>query len=201
MSLTPPEPIPKPIPPAPFPQDKEGGGRRGFVIWLTGLSGAGKTTVAHGLAEALRERGIGKLEVLDGDAVRENLSKGLGFSKADRDTNVARIAFVAQLLARNEVNVIVAAISPYAEARAAARERIGEGFIEVHVDCSLPELVRRDVKGLYAKALAGELAHFTGVSDPYEAPEHPDIRISSESQSAEQSVAAIMAFLEARGKR
>ena len=223
MSPKPPEPIPKPISPAPFPQDKERGGRRGFstlpalregaeerggwvrsvgfVIWLTGLSGAGKTTVAHGLAEALRERGIGKLEVLDGDAVRENLSKGLGFSKADRDTNVARIAFVAQLLARNDVNVIVAAISPYAEARAAARERIGEGFIEVHVDCSLPELVRRDVKGLYAKALAGELAHFTGVSDPYEAPEHPDIRISSESQSAEQSVAAIMAFLEAREKQ
>lgn len=171
-----------------------------FVIWLTGMSGAGKTTVARGLAEALRARGVAKLEVLDGDAVRENLSKGLGFSKEDRDTNVARIAFVAQLLARNEVNVIVAAISPYAEARAAARERIGASFVEVHVDCSLPELVRRDVKGLYAKALAGDLAHFTGVSDPYEAPENPDIRVSSESQSAEQSVAMILAFLEARGE-
>jgi adenylylsulfate kinase len=175
-----------------------GGGRAsgGFVVWLTGLSGAGKTTVARGLAEALRARGVGKLEVLDGDAVRENLSKGLGFSKEDRDTNVARIAFVAQLLARNDVNVIVAAISPYAEARASARERIGEGFVEVHVDCGLPELVRRDVKGLYKKALAGELAHFTGVSDPYEAPENPDIRVSSEGQTADESVEAIVAYLQ-----
>ena len=171
-----------------------------FVVWLTGLSGAGKTTVAQGLAEALRARGVGKLELLDGDAVRENLSKGLGFSKEDRDTNVARIAFVAQLLARNDINVIVAAISPYAQARAAARERIGEGFVEVHVDCGLPELVRRDVKGLYAKALAGELAHFTGVSDPYEAPANPDVRVSSEGQRVEESVEAIVAFLEARGK-
>lgn len=170
-----------------------------FVVWLTGLSGAGKTTVSQGLARALRAQGVTRLEVLDGDAVRENLSKGLGFSKEDRDTNVARIAFVAQLLARNDVNVIVAAISPYAEARAAARERIGEGFVEVHVDCGLPELVRRDVKGLYAKALAGELAHFTGVSDPYEAPENPDVRVSSDSQTAEQSVALILAHLDARG--
>lgn len=170
----------------------------GFVVWLTGLSGAGKTTVSHRLAEVLRERGITKLEVLDGDAVRENLSKGLGFSKEDRDTNVARIAFVAHLLARNGVNVIVAAISPYAEARAQARERIGEGFIEVHVDCPLEELVRRDVKGLYKKALAGELAHFTGVSDPYEAPTNPDVRVSSGEQTVEESVAAILEHLAER---
>lgn len=169
-----------------------------FVLWLTGLSGAGKSTLAHGLAQALQERGVSRLEILDGDAVRENLSKGLGFSKEDRDTNVARIAFVAHLLARNGVPVIVAAISPYAQARLAARERIGSGFVEVHVDCPLEELVRRDVKGLYAKALAGQLDHFTGVSDPYEPPVAPEVRVSSVQQTPAESVAAIVRVLEER---
>lgn len=170
-----------------------------FVIWLTGLSGAGKSTIANELAHSLREMGTTKLEILDGDAVRENLSKGLGFSKEDRDTNVARIAFVAHLLVRNGIPVIVAAISPYASARDAARQRIGAGFVEVHVDCHLDELVRRDVKGLYAKALAGQLDHFTGVSDPYEPPQSPDIRVSSAHQTPQESVALILATLKNKG--
>lgn len=165
------------------------------VIWLTGLSGVGKSTLAKGLTVALQARGVERIEVLDGDVVRQHLSQGLRFSKADRDTNVARIAYVAELLARNGVTVIVAAISPYAEARERARQHIGAGFIEVHVDCTLPELVRRDVKGLYARALAGELPHFTGVSDPYEAPKSPEIRVSSETQTAEESICAILAYL------
>lgn len=169
------------------------------VLWLTGLSGAGKSTLAAGLAAALQARGVERIEVLDGDTVRQHLSQGLSFSKADRDTNVARIAYVAQLLARNGVTVIVAAISPYAAAREQARALIGERFVEVHVDCPLEELIRRDVKGLYAKALAGELPHFTGVSDPYEAPTSPELRVDSGTQSLDESIAAILALLEARG--
>lgn len=165
------------------------------VIWLTGLSGAGKSTLASGLTAALRERGVERIEVLDGDTVRQHLSQGLSFSKADRDTNVARIAYVAELLARNGVTVIVAAISPYAEARERARRHIGAGFFEVHVDCTLPELVRRDVKGLYARALAGELPHFTGVSDPYEAPSSPEVRVDTGKQTIEESIATILAAL------
>src|SRR5215213_1859526 len=145
---------------------------RGFVLWLTGLSGAGKTTLAGRLVPELRARGL-RVEVLDGDEVRTNLSKGLGFSKQDRDTNIRRIGFVARLLARNGVVVISAAISPYAETRAEVR-RAAEGdgvpFVEVYAQADIESLARRDVKGLYRKALAGELAHFTGVSDPYEAP-------------------------------
>ena len=167
-----------------------------FVLWLTGLSGAGKSTLAKGIAEALRERGVERLEILDGDVVRQHLSQGLSFSKEDRDTNVARIAYVAHLLVRNGIPVIVAAISPYAQARERARQLIGAGFIEVHVDCSLAELVRRDVKGLYARALTGELAHFTGVSDPYEVPPQPDIRVDSHSQTEGESIAAALAYLE-----
>jgi len=169
----------------------------GFTVWLTGLSGAGKSTISTLLVERLRERGR-NVEVLDGDEVRENLSKGLGFSREDRDTNIARIAFVAHLLTRNGVATITAAISPYAQARAAARERIGN-FVEVYVKCSLEELQRRDVKGLYAKAIAGEIKNFTGVSDPYEAPEHPDVLVDTEYENVEESVAKIIVHLERIG--
>jgi len=170
---------------------------RGVTIWLTGLSGAGKSTIAGRLQAELaaRDRAV---EVLDGDEVRTHLSAGLGFSREDRDSNVARIAFVASLLTRNGVIAITAAISPYAAARRAARDRIGN-FIEVFVSCPLRELARRDVKGLYARALAGEIEHFTGVSDPYEEPLAPDVTVNSATQTVEESVAAIVAHLERVG--
>ncbi len=170
---------------------------QGFTVWLTGLSGAGKSTIADELARQLRERGIG-VEVLDGDVVRTNLSKGLGFSKEDRDTNIRRIAFVAQLLTRHGVAVISAAISPYRAVRDEARQMIGN-FVEVYVQCPLEELVRRDVKGLYAKALRGEIGNFTGVSDPYEAPEHAEVVVQTDHESVASSVARILAALEAKG--
>jgi adenylyl-sulfate kinase len=163
-------------------------------VWLTGLSGAGKSTISQRLSVELEKRDR-RVEVLDGDEVRTHLSKGLGFSREDRDTNIARIAFVASLLVRHGAAVITAAISPYAQARSDARKRIGR-FLEVYVSCSLDELVRRDVKGLYEKALRGEIEHFTGVSDPYEAPESPDVLIDSERESVEEAVAKILAALE-----
>jgi len=169
---------------------------RGFTIWMTGLSGAGKTTIAHRLENKLQERGLG-VEILDGDVVRTHLSKGLGFSREDRDTNILRIAFVASLLTRHGVAVITAAISPYAETRQQARALIGDNFVEVYVHTSLEELTRRDVKGLYAKALRGEIKNFTGVSDPYEAPEHPAVRVDTEHETVEESVDKILAYLEA----
>jgi adenylyl-sulfate kinase len=171
--------------------------QRGCTVWLTGLSGAGKTTVAHRLEQILRARGC-KVEVLDGDVVRTHLSKGLGFSKEDRDTNIRRIAFVAHLLSRNGVIVITAAISPYRAVRDEARALIGD-FIEVYAKCSLEELVRRDVKGLYAKALRGEIPNFTGVSDPYEEPLAPEVVFESDRETVEESVARVLAALEARG--
>jgi adenylyl-sulfate kinase len=172
---------------------------QGFTVWLTGLSGAGKSTIAELLAPELAARGC-SVEVLDGDEVRTHLSKGLGFSREDRDINIGRISFVASLLVRHGAAVITAAISPYAQARAEARERIGSArFVEVFVRCSLDELVRRDVKGLYKKAIAGEIAHFTGVSDPYEAPEHPDVIVDSERETVEESVGKILAELSKRG--
>jgi adenylylsulfate kinase len=152
---------------------------RGVVVWFTGLSGAGKTTIASALATQLVELGK-RVEVLDGDIVRTHLSKGLGFSREDRDTNVARIAFVAHLLARNGVVVLVAAVSPYKKAREAARETITE-FVEVHVAPPLEECVARDTKGLYKKALAGEIQQFTGVSDPYEPPDAPELTLDTSS--------------------
>jgi adenylyl-sulfate kinase len=164
---------------------------------LTGLSGAGKSTIAERLAEQLAARGRA-VEVLDGDEVRTNLSAGLGFSREDRDTNVSRIAFVARLLTKHGIVVVAAAISPYAAARTAAREAIGE-FVEVYVRCSLDELARRDVKGLYERALRGEIAHFTGVSDPYEEPQAPEVTVDSRTQTVEQSVAAIVDHLERAG--
>ena len=163
---------------------------QGLTIWFTGLSGAGKSTIATALAEELRSQGR-RVEILDGDVVRENLSKGLGFSKEDRDINIRRIGFVAELLTRNGVVVLVAAISPYRAVRDEVRAMVGR-FLEVHVDCTLDELTRRDVKGLYAKAIAGEIANFTGVSDPYEAPLDPEVRVDSSVETLEESLAKVL---------
>ncbi len=171
--------------------------QQGFTIWFTGLSGAGKTTLADALEPILRDRAL-KVEKLDGDVIRTNLSKGLGFSKEDRDTNIRRIAFVCDLLTRNGVAVITSAISPYREVRDEARQTIGN-FVEVYVRCSIPELTRRDVKGLYAKALAGDLPNFTGVSDPYEEPLNPEVTVDSETESVEESLEKVVRRLEELG--
>lgn len=174
---------------------------QGFTLWFTGLSGAGKTTLTNEIVPQLKARGV-KVEVLDGDEVRTNLSKGLGFSKEDRDTNIRRIGYVARLLSRNGVGVIVAAISPYRAIRREVRRDIesnGAAFVEVFVQASLETLVRRDVKGLYKKAIAGEIANFTGVSDPYEAPEGPDILVNSDVETVAEGAAKIMRHLEEKG--
>jgi adenylylsulfate kinase len=169
----------------------------GFCLWFTGLSGSGKSTITTHLVKELRKRGS-KLEVLDGDVVRENLSKGLGFSKEDRDTNIRRIAFVANLLSRNDVPVITAAISPYREIRDEARQMMGDRFVEAYVKASVEVCEERDVKGLYAKARSGEIKEFTGVSDPYEPPENPELVLETEHQSAEESARQILSYLEDR---
>jgi len=171
---------------------------KGVTLWFTGLSGSGKTTIANLLVRDLLSRGS-KLEVLDGDVVRENLSKGLGFSKEDRDTNIRRIAFVANLLSRNGVPVITAAISPYREIRDEARQMMDERFIEIYVKASVEACEERDVKGLYAKARSGEIKEFTGVSDPYEEPLNPEIIVETERQTPEESARQILDFLEAEG--
>jgi adenylylsulfate kinase len=171
---------------------------KGFTLWFTGLSGAGKTTISTMVAEELQARGS-RLEILDGDIVRENLSKGLGFSKEDRDTNIRRIAFVANLLSRNGVPVITAAISPYRDIRNEAREMMDGRFVEAYVKASVEVCEERDVKGLYAKARSGEIKEFTGVSDPYEPPENPELVIDTENQSPEESAQQIVAYLEERG--
>jgi adenylyl-sulfate kinase len=171
---------------------------KGFTLWFTGLSGAGKTTLTEALLPHLRERGV-PVEVLDGDEVRTNLSKGLGFSKEDRDTNIRRIGYVSRLLARNGVGVIAAAISPYREIRDEVRASIeadGAVFVEVFVSASLDTLVARDVKGLYKKAIAGEIKQFTGVSDPYEAPLNPELVVNSDRDTVEESVRQVLAKLE-----
>lgn len=168
-------------------------GNRGFVVWFTGLSGAGKSTLARRLEPVLRAEGL-KVEVLDGDIVRTNLSKGLGFSKEDRDTNIRRIGFVASLLARNGVAVIVAAISPYRGVRDEIREKVGD-FVEVYVRCPLDELRRRDTKGLYKKALSGEIANFTGVSDPYEEPQAAELVIDSHGECEDESLERVLDVL------
>jgi adenylylsulfate kinase len=171
---------------------------RGFTLWFTGLSGAGKTTLTNALVPQLRARGA-QIEVLDGDEVRTNLSKGLGFSKEDRDTNIRRIGYVSRLLARNGVGVIAAAISPYREIRDEVRDSIeadGAIFLEIFVKASLDALVERDVKGLYKKALAGEIKQFTGVSDPYEEPLRPELVVETDRETVEESAAKILAKLE-----
>jgi adenylyl-sulfate kinase len=168
--------------------------RKGFTLWFTGLSGAGKTTLARLVETELRTRGH-KVEVLDGDVIRTNLSKGLGFSKADRDTNIRRIGFVCDLLARNDVVAIAAAISPYRDVRDEVRNQTGV-FVEVFVKCPISVLSERDVKGLYKKAIAGELKHFTGIDDPYEEPFAPEVIVETDREAPEQSAARILARLE-----
>ena len=169
-------------------------------MWFTGLSGAGKTTIAELVRPELERRGR-KVEWPDGDEVREHLSKGLGFSKEDRDTNIDRIGWVASRLTRHGAAVIVSAISPYREAREKARAMVEQHgtFIEVFVDASVEECARRDVKGLYEKAFRGEIKEFTGVSDPYERPEKPEICIESEHEEPPESARRILEFLEQRG--
>ncbi len=169
---------------------------KGFTIWLTGLSGAGKSTIAEALAEEFRRREQ-PTEILDGDVIRTTLSKGLGFSREDRNTNIARIALISSLLSKHGVAAITAAISPFAEARDAARAQT-ENFIEVFVDAPLEVVKARDVKGLYAKADRGEIAQFTGVSDPYEPPVDPEIVVRTDRETVAESVAKIVAYVEAR---
>ena len=167
----------------------------GFVLWLTGLSGAGKSTLAAKLGPALAERGH-RVELLDGDEVRTNLCQGLGFSREDRDTNIARIGYVAAKLAKHGVAVLVAAISPYQEARDRVRAQV-DTFVEIYVAAPVSTCAERDVKGLYAKALAGELKHFTGVSDPYEPPLEPEITLHTDTESVDDSVHQVLTWLEA----
>ena len=169
----------------------------GFTLWFTGLSGAGKSTLASRVQEVLLERGC-KVEVLDGDVVRQNLSKGLGFSKEDRDTNIRRIGWVCHILTRNEVAAIAAAISPYRDIRDENRKLIGR-FVEVYCKCDLETLKGRDPKGLYEKALRGEIANFTGVSDPYEAPVNPEVEIDTAAEDIDTSLGKILGTLEAMG--
>jgi adenylyl-sulfate kinase len=169
---------------------------KGFTLWFTGLSGAGKSTLSEIVVERLKAEGR-KVELLDGDVVRTNLSQGLSFSKEDRDTNIRRIGFVCELLTRNGVIAAVAAISPYRAVREELKARI-PNFLEIYVECPIDELAARDVKGLYKKALAGEIAQFTGISDPYEAPLNPDLAIRSDREEISESVERIWAMLKGR---
>ncbi len=169
---------------------------KGFALWFTGLSGSGKSTLSERICQRLAACGA-RVELLDGDEVRTHLSKGLGFSKEDRDTNVRRIGFVAELLVKHGVIAITAAISPYRETREAVRERIGT-FVEIFMDCPIAVLAERDVKGLYKKALAGEIPHFTGVSDPYEPPAAPDIRVDSSTEEIAVSEERVWTLLKDR---
>src|SRR5205807_8144257 len=157
---------------------------KGFTLWFTGMSGAGKSTIANLLEQRLRQFNA-RVEVLDGDVVRTYLSKGLGFSKEDRDENIRRIGFVCELLSRNGVIAIAAAISPYRSVRDEVRARIAN-FVEVYVECPVEVLAGRDVKGLYKKALAGEIPHFTGITDPYEPPLHPEVAVNSAQETPEE---------------
>jgi len=164
--------------------------QRGVTLWFTGLSGAGKTTISQAVAEALRAKGY-PLEILDGDIVRQNLTKGLGFSKEDRDENIRRIGFVSHLLTRNGVIVLVSAISPYREIRQEVREKVKD-FVEVYVNAPLAVCEERDVKGLYKRARAGEIKAFTGISDPYEPPVNPEIECRTDKEELSESVAKVL---------
>ena len=171
--------------------------QRGVTVWFTGLSGAGKTTISEELTKRLKARGV-KLEVLDGDIVRTNLTKGLGFSKEDRDENVRRIGFVSNLLTRNGVIVLVSAISPYKAIRDEVRDRVGD-FIEVYVSAPVEVCEERDVKGLYAKARSGEIKQFTGISDPYEPPTNPEVNCETHNETLDESVEKVIAKMEEMG--
>lgn len=170
---------------------------KGVTLWFTGLPCSGKTTIADKLAPLIRERGI-KVERLDGDIVRQGLTRDLGFSKEDRDKNIERVTFVAKLLTRNNVIVLATFVSPYILRRQKSREEIGE-FIEVYVKASVEECIKRDVKGMYKKALAGEIKNFTGVDDPYEEPPSPEILIDTENETIEESVQKVIKYLEDKG--
>ena len=169
----------------------------GFTLWFTGLSGAGKTTLGKKIEKILLRRGM-NVELLDGDVVRTNLSKGLGFSKEDRDTNIRRIGFVSSLLARNNTVCIAAAISPYQSIRGEVRG-MHQTFVEVYTECSIEKLEERDTKGLYKKARAGEIKGFTGIDDPYEAPENPEVLVHTENEGIDESVDKIIRYLELKG--
>ena len=170
---------------------------KGFTLWFTGLSGSGKSVIADEVAKVLLHRNM-NVERLDGDIVRKSLTKDLGFSKEDRDKNIERVTFVAKLLSRNGVATLVSFISPYREKREEARKVI-DNFVEVYVKCPLEVLIERDVKGLYKKALNGEIEDFTGISDPYEEPEHPQIVVKTDKESVEESVAKVLTWLETNG--
>jgi len=171
--------------------------QKGVTVWFTGLSGAGKTTLARAVYDELKKRGY-RVEILDGDVVRQYLTKGLGFSKEDRDENIRRIGFVAHLLTRNGVIVLVAAISPYRETREEVRRKIGD-FIEVYVNAPLEVCEKRDVKGLYKKARAGEIKNFTGIDDPYEPPLNPEVECRTDLETVAESVSKVLGKLQERG--
>jgi len=170
---------------------------KGFTLWLTGLPCSGKTTLAKAVEETLLERGL-PVEVFDGDDIRTNLTKGLGFSREDRDTNIRRVGYVCDLLTRNGVVSIAAVISPYQAIRDEVRQAIGR-FVEVFVDAPIEKLIERDVKGMYKKAIAGEIKNFTGIDDPYETPEKPEVHLHTDKESVEVSTDKIIKTLELLG--
>lgn len=170
---------------------------RGFTLWLTGLPGSGKSTVSKLVVDELLKRGLTRVELLDGDIIRQGTCKGLGYTREDRDENIRRIALVSELLTRNGVATVVAAISPYCDARKAARQRIGaDNFIEVYCKATVEACTKRDPKGHYKKAINGEIEHFTGVSNPYEEPLRPELVLDTESQTPEQSAGRVIEYLE-----
>lgn len=171
---------------------------KGFTLWLTGLPCSGKSTLARELEGVFLERGM-KVEVMDGDEVRQNLTKDLGFSREDRENNIRRIGYVSKLLSRNDVVTIVAAIAPYQSVRDEVRESIGRRYVEVYLEAPVEELIKRDVKGMYKKALAGEIKNFTGIDDPYETPEKPEVHVKTAEETVEESTNKIIYTLELLG--